>query len=197
MTNKEQVRALFLADIIEAAQYKKKCDRDTPEYWDADDVDDLDLPATCDSQWTEDGIDPAVLAVIHLADDCPGSPDLAARCPEASCDFGKCVVLANKRRVFNMSDTFHEPCGAPSDIAAHAAATFAHADESWTVEEANAAARKALGLNREQADELFAPDDVIANCHSPKGARGFISPQRAAAVLRRFAETGVVDWSEG
>ena len=45
-----------------------------------------------------------------------------------------------------------------------------------------------------KANDLFAPSRQVASYMAPLGAEGHISPARAAATLRRLADTGVVDW---
>ena len=42
---------------------------------------------------------------------------------------------------------------------------------------------------------LFEPQNPYANLGALPGQSDFISPQKAAAVLRNLAETGQVDWS--
>lgn len=51
-----------------------------------------------------------------------------------------------------------------------------------------------LGISAGQADRLFAPTQPGAECHAGPGREGHISPQRAAACLRRLADTGRVEW---
>ena len=55
-------------------------------------------------------------------------------------------------------------------------------------------AAELLGIRDVTADLLFAPTGYGAFYTAPPGNPGHISPARAAATLRRLADTGVVDW---
>ena len=101
--------------------------------------------------------------------------------------------------IFSMDRYFH-PCGAASCIAGHALSMAASEDDLGDFaldanEKQEERARKYLGLAQEQADALFLPKNAEANMDARPGQNGYISPQRAAAVLRRLAETGEVNWS--
>ena len=105
---------------------------------------------------------------------------------------------------FDMSDFFHKHCGAPTNIAARAATMFTREyddlGESWSEYlgdywYAAELAETALGLSEKQATDLFAVNEDSADPQADEGEPGFISPKRAAAVLRHLAETGEVDWT--
>lgn len=61
------------------------------------------------------------------------------------------------------------------------------ATDGWSTSPVMLEAKRYLGLNERQADQLFAADgfDVLLSA---------VTPQRAVAVLRHLAKTGVVDW---
>ena len=55
-------------------------------------------------------------------------------------------------------------------------------------------AQELLGITYETANVLFTPTGDEAYYTAPPGTPGHISPERAAATLRRLADTGEVDW---
>lgn len=85
-------------------------------------------------------------------------------------------------------------CETPACMAGHCVALFGGGAYRRNDPEYNA--MRLLGLSEDQAIELFSPggehaDFTITTDSDPR----FISPARAAAQLRRVAETGEVDWS--
>ncbi|MCI0562018.1 MAG: hypothetical protein MN733_26320 [Nitrososphaera sp.] len=104
-----------------------------------------------------------------------------------------------KSKTFDMSDFFHE-CGTPACIAGHAflqkaedkgkaffGAEYGQLRFEETVEY--------LELSKEEAILLFTPSFVWAHYEARPGEPGFISAELAVRVLRRFALTGVIDWT--
>ena len=95
---------------------------------------------------------------------------------------------------FSMAQFYYE-CGTPACIAGWADFLWSadHTDDFHTGERA----RDILGLEEDLSHELFEPAFVYGEVDI--GAfdyeKEFISPERAAAVLRNLANTGVVDWS--
>ena len=55
----------------------------------------------------------------------------------------------------------------------------------------------ALGLQPHEADELFTPENGYANWGASEGDPDFITVDHAVTVLRYFADTGAIDWSQG
>lgn len=94
---------------------------------------------------------------------------------------------------FNMRDWMHrgEACGTPSCIAGWAA--WMAADKPKYLDTSDLGilnqAKAFLGLTRAEDNNLFTPY-VLA-----KGDMSAITPHQAAATLRTFAETGVIDWT--
>ena len=99
-------------------------------------------------------------------------------------------------------------CGTPACIAGHAAALFfeehgryvqRHPDGGIYASHTEQTAALFLGINgdRGQQIELFCPRYEDASCDAFPSEPGWISADRAAAVLRHFAETGEIDWSVG
>ena len=101
---------------------------------------------------------------------------------------------------FKMSDYTHwlaEDCRSPACIAGW---TCYIADETvppkGRLEDhpVHERAAELLGIKDDTADVLFAPTSYEAHYTAPPGNPGHISPARAAATLRRLADTGRVDW---
>lgn len=89
---------------------------------------------------------------------------------------------------FNMDQYVKKTeCGTAACIAGTAAfMADPHNAVEWTASEI---ARGWLGLDREQATLLFLPHDYKGPSWSS------ITPRRAVAVLRHFAETGEIKWN--
>lgn len=90
---------------------------------------------------------------------------------------------------FDMSD-YHYDCGTPSCIAGWTVHLWGNPDPStpctlkrFTSWEIFETAQVLLGLNVEQADELFLPNNSAD-----------ISPEDASKTLRNLVETGEVHW---
>lgn len=84
-------------------------------------------------------------------------------------------------------------CGAPACIAGHAEVMFPEDPRGREVPEARAKtfnrAKCRLGLEQDEAHDLFTPGHLLVNLMD-------VPPEVAAAVLRRFADTGHVTWPE-
>ena len=129
------------------------------------------------------------------------------RCEQVACD-----IKASS--TFSMSDYSH--CGSPGCIAGHAVAhmpreeiitlsplTRPQSGNQFTNVDVFASAARYLGISCvNQAYRLFMPStffyegsgyDAHAKSHDEKG---YISATKAASVLRKYGETGVVDWSD-
>lgn len=106
-----------------------------------------------------------------------------------------------KNHKFDMAKWFHDfipgggvdaleyDCGTPSCVAGWALYTFGD-DLNYRWVETEALSRDAgqlLGIDSEDADRLFLPDEVNYE---------MITPAIAASVLREFARTGEVEWPE-
>lgn len=92
---------------------------------------------------------------------------------------------------FDMSDYVTEnECGAVACIAGWTYLTYGPGEYSAEV---HLSAAEHLGLNRNQADELFIPD--YSNLFDSLTDWDSITPAHAAQTLRKLAETGEVDWS--
>ena len=109
---------------------------------------------------------------------------------------------------FGMSDFIHSPteedpysCHSPACIAGWTcflADGIVLSDVNPMTDRMTAYERAAelLGLDFEMAGKLFAPIRENAHFEALPGRQGYISPERAAATLRRLADTGVVDWGQ-
>ena len=79
-------------------------------------------------------------------------------------------------------------CGSPACIAGWAAYLFADKQMGST-------AQSLLEIDSIEAEQLFVPTNYNADYTAYPGEEGWISPHRAAKVLRNFADTGIVDWN--
>lgn len=83
-------------------------------------------------------------------------------------------------------------CTAPACIAGWAVYTFALERFGGAI--GHITGREVLGLTNQQALDLFSPTSPRSNYLAKPGARDYIKPKQAAAVLRHFAFTGKIDW---
>lgn len=96
---------------------------------------------------------------------------------------------------FSMAEVAH-PCGSPACIAGWTVHLYGNRDESHRKDDL-AYAAELLGLEGDsRADDLFlGDDDAGASIEALPDQDNFISPERAAVVLRHLARTGKVDWT--
>ena len=97
---------------------------------------------------------------------------------------------------FNMRRTQYD-CGAPACLAGWTCQLAGVLEDQW--HSLMTKAKGFLGLTRKQHDKLFTP--VLAckwgvSCMSGPTEEGYISPQLAARVMRRYAVTGKVQWKK-
>ena len=109
------------------------------------------------------------------------------------------MMEAAPDRLFDMSEYGRPECGTPGCIAGWAIVYGDRKNEPLSY----LRACTILGLNVDQADDLFVPEEEDA-CYRADtvtfdGASDdprFISKDRAVAQLRHLAATGEVDWSK-
>lgn len=98
---------------------------------------------------------------------------------------------------FTMRRYVHD-CGAPACIAGYAAALTAERPLSKVDLEIKGhyLARDGLGISHEQASQLFIPHDETINDTGERYLTYTVTAQGAAKVLRHFAKTDVIDWTQ-
>lgn len=84
--------------------------------------------------------------------------------------------------------------GTPGDIAGHAE-LLAIRDGIDLSERPAGTAQIWLGISDSDAEALFEPRHECADFRAEPGDDGWITAAHAAAVLRRFAESGEIDWT--
>lgn len=95
---------------------------------------------------------------------------------------------ANGEGKFNMT-RYAFPCGSPACIAGYAAAMAQKdAEYDYKAERTEYAAARYLELTSKEASDLFVPEGYTFG--------DGITPEGAATVLRKFVETGIVDWEQ-
>ena len=108
----------------------------------------------------------------------------------------KLADLVEKSKTFDQAVVFHA-CGTPADVAGHVVAWLLPkvsaqcAGRIGTSEYVIHHAQKLLELSDKQAEALFDGHPYLDD--DPRGTSPATS-EEAAAVLRRLADTGEVDW---
>ena len=86
------------------------------------------------------------------------------------------------------------PCGAPACILGHNHAMYSRTERDIIGYSFNLLAND-LGITKDQAFELCAPNNGFATFSALPGWPGWITKRHAVDVLRHLANTGEVDWS--
>ena len=142
------------------------------------------------------------------------TPDQKALCDEVA-SIIETLEYGSASGDFNMS-SFGHYCGTPSCLAGWIVATKHNEEyvlplsDEVSIDHWNGAiidlqyrAAIAIGLTPfgPENRDLFIPkvyDEIgevyVADCDADRDDPGFISPARAAAVLRHYGETGKIDW---
>ena len=107
--------------------------------------------------------------------------------------FQQLIEAIGQSKTFDMSVYSHT--GDTSGCIAGHAAALAGADlANYSHLNLHDTARAWLGLSEEQANTLFAPVEVEADCAARETDHNFVTKRHALAVLRHLADTGNVDW---
>lgn len=117
---------------------------------------------------------------------------------EEHCDL-VAIEIERMAEHFDMS-RYSNGEGYPTDIAGAAAALAGIRDlEDWDIDndDIEAAAGGYLFLKDEQRAKMFRPTiDRVADWRALPGTPGHITADHAAAVVRRYGRTGIVNWED-